>query len=81
MKVWLMVRTKKMMLGDCINKQNLDLEVAHKEEQSLLIRLQLAEEMAARQTAQLMIEEKRIKEVEILKTSLEREVRRQHELL
>ena len=51
------------------------------EEESLKARLQKEEELAARQTAQLMLEEKKRKEMDIIRKSLEREVKRQHELL
>ena len=50
-------------------------------EENLIKRLQKAEELAARQTAQLMLEEKRRKEMEIIRKTLENEVKRQHELL
>ena len=46
-----------------------------------MIRLQKAEELAVRQTAQLMLEEKRRKELELIRKTLEKEVKRQHELL
>ena len=51
------------------------------EEESLRARLQKAEELATRQTAQLMLEEKKRKEMDIIRKTLEKEVKRQHELL
>ncbi|XBI52217.1 hypothetical protein VPH35_034613 [Triticum aestivum] len=51
------------------------------EEGSLRVRLQKAEELAARQTAQLMLEEKKRKEMDIIRKTLEKEVQRHHELL
>lgn len=46
-----------------------------------MLRLQIAEETAARQAAQLVLEERKRKEMEIGKKSLEKEVKREHELL
>lgn len=51
------------------------------EEESLRSRLQKADELAARQTAHLILEEKKRKEMDIIRKTLEREVKRQHELL
>lgn len=62
----------KLLLGSCSNNQEIGVAVNRKEEQNLLMRLQLAEEMVATQAAQLMTGEKRRKEIEIIKTILER---------
>lgn len=47
----------------------------------ILKRLQVVEESAARQATQLVVEERKKKELEIHKRNLEMEVKRQHELL
>ena len=54
-------------MESCSNNTEKDVALDKNEEQNLLVRLQLAEEMASRQAAQLMMEEKREKKLRLLK--------------
>ena len=79
-----MLKTGDVHQKNEINKEKTGTGVAgdvQGEEESLRARLQKAEELATRQTAQLMLEEKKRKEKDTIGKTLEREVKRQHELL
>ena len=66
----------KLLLGGGSNDIEKRVGEDKREEQNLLVRLQLAEGMAIRQVAQLILEEKKRKEMEIIKRGSEREVKR-----
>lgn len=72
---------KCLLIGDCSSRKEHEFSHIKDGDKDLLVRLQLAEEVAARQAAQLAVEGKKRKKMEIMNMGLEMEVNIQHELL